>query len=868
MGDPLSIAGLIVSLSGLFTSCLQIYDLISTAASHGPDFQVMLCKIEVEQLRFFLWGETMGLIPSSTSTSSGVDLRIAHPHINTTIARVFSCIQQIFHDTEKLKKRYGLVPGEGKSLSLPGSSMQLYGKSSPTFPSLSMFKGIYERQQSAAVETQKQNGALKKARWAIADKDKFNAVIGDLRGFNDSLNSLLPDVQYKTQERLRQQVLASQDENASEGIHTDLNRTATIKLSRLNTAPAAYGLPVINSHDFSDTSRGTWDITTSLRRASGQVHDSEPVKVEKQRSKSYSGAATLAGPWDQDEHIASGYMVELPAGDLDSGPNISAPSPAPSPAPKPARRKPPPPPPPALPPSGWPPLSIRKSIGSLRTRARTGLEVYVPPPVTKRDTLDVPTSPDVVYLAGMCNLLDSPNLFGGEVNSPLSATISELSVEPLNRAPSPWSGSQRFSDPSPPPLTPDLTEVFYICIDFQDYGTRAAIAHTSAPEDSNVVGGWPDGDTCDSYIQSAWVPPVLVYESYAESGTGCRWGYQVDRAQEHAKGFIAHLSGEKTGLMAYLERHGKTLQMALEEYFDHLLRHVLEAANIKYGHDAYIASGIECTLIVSKKWDNSVCTPLRNAVQNALFSFGINSDVALQVDASLAASYVSAGLFIPELKEQIRADGNLVEGNEDLFMVCHVGCETQKAITIQTFQAQPRPNPEATTYHPPQFSAVGIECIFREFEKYLERNHEYTRIRSEKPYHSAQGNWLSTVLEFTKGPSVIYIGCPYYPDCYECPCSGGTLSMTKGQMEGILNGFFAEVCAQVREGLKKLPKPAGKSKVFKGIYLCGEFGSRCNALQEYLRKELPEQSVYPLPQSATEIATGATIAALKHGLPK
>lgn len=197
-------------------------------------------------------------------------------------------------------------------------------------------------------------------------------------------------------------------------------------------------------------------------------------------------------------------------------------------------------------------------------------------------------------------------------------------------------------------------------------------------------------------------------------------------------------------------------------------------------------------------------------------------------------------------------------------MVCHISAEARKSITIQTLQGRPTPSPEATNYRPPQFSSVGMQFVFREFEKLLERHYEYTGIRSHKLYDSVRKNWLRAVQEFSGRQNSVWISCPHYPNCYECHCVGGELSITKGQMEGILNIFFAEVCAQVREGLKKVPGQVGGSRAFKGIYLCGDLGSECSAMYGYLRRELPEQSIYQLPRSATEVATGATVAALKH----
>ena len=113
------------------------------------------------------------------------------------------------------------------------------GSTSQT-PLRSIFKRAYKTLQNSANDYQ-QNASLKrKTMWAINDKSKFLKLIAEIKGFNDSLASLFPDVVSKTADTLRNDIQESEEirslvilQEASADDHLDISDSASDRLERL-----------------------------------------------------------------------------------------------------------------------------------------------------------------------------------------------------------------------------------------------------------------------------------------------------------------------------------------------------------------------------------------------------------------------------------------------------------------------------------------------------------------------------------------------------------------------------------------------------------------------------------------------------------
>ncbi|KIM22049.1 hypothetical protein M408DRAFT_29056 [Serendipita vermifera MAFF 305830] len=240
----MEIAGLAVGAISMVTAwntCVQAFDTIGSVGTFGLDHQIIQVKLEVERVRLLAWGEMVGLAtvrPGQADPDRIVDQRLNREEMRETVLKLLGCIQNVFNDTDSLQRKYDLKQE-------PSAAAGTF--SSPTTTSdggqivlKSIFKRAYINLQNSAREYQ-QNTPLKlKARWAIGDKMKFLDLISEIRGFNDSLVSLFPDITSKTATQLREDIDASEEisslqllEQASVEGHDDIWESTSMRLSNL-----------------------------------------------------------------------------------------------------------------------------------------------------------------------------------------------------------------------------------------------------------------------------------------------------------------------------------------------------------------------------------------------------------------------------------------------------------------------------------------------------------------------------------------------------------------------------------------------------------------------------------------------------------
>jgi len=228
-GVALGIAG----LAGLFTTCLQLFDLVSTAKSHGSACQTLLCKLEVEQVFFLKWGEAVGIFNPQASDrpqrNETYNKRLGDILIRRAVFNILSCLKTTLEDTNNLVAKYGLQPLR--------SDEALYSS-----PHQSAFRVTHEKLQRLLKSTQ-QTLFPRKPCWVIQDKAKFELLIVEIKGFNESLGRLFPEVVMIQQENARAEVGESSDvaalkmlEEALKGTHDELSGAAGLRLCSLSDA--------------------------------------------------------------------------------------------------------------------------------------------------------------------------------------------------------------------------------------------------------------------------------------------------------------------------------------------------------------------------------------------------------------------------------------------------------------------------------------------------------------------------------------------------------------------------------------------------------------------------------------------------------
>ena len=225
--DPISIGmsllGTIGLIGEIFDGCIKGYRVFSAASNLGRDSERLVCKIKIEEMRLWVWGREWGIhegkFEANLLTGSW-----GNEGLKALAAEILTQLLETIVDCNKLKNRYGLRE------EAPGSvDIEAYKK-------ISDVKAL----KSGRVRTEMKL----RARWVIADKERFEELLGELQYFNDRLEKLFPPGRIATLQRTWTNELlqtAKHDtgnltllQSASSGVYPGLNALAQLKQLRIN----------------------------------------------------------------------------------------------------------------------------------------------------------------------------------------------------------------------------------------------------------------------------------------------------------------------------------------------------------------------------------------------------------------------------------------------------------------------------------------------------------------------------------------------------------------------------------------------------------------------------------------------------------
>ncbi|KAI9162914.1 Ubiquitin-conjugating enzyme [Paramyrothecium foliicola] len=164
----MEVAGLaigVVGLAGVFTTCVDAFDLVQTGRSLGKTHDILTTRLSNQRLRFIAWGKACGLDNGYSQISS------FEPNLEAAITETMRCIVLLFVDGDKLSLRYRKrgrpsIGGEGTPTSIvPSGNGNIFSDTGHDF-----------------LERISRDSFLSATRWAISDKKKFTELIEQLDG--------------------------------------------------------------------------------------------------------------------------------------------------------------------------------------------------------------------------------------------------------------------------------------------------------------------------------------------------------------------------------------------------------------------------------------------------------------------------------------------------------------------------------------------------------------------------------------------------------------------------------------------------------------------------------------------------------------
>ncbi|KAI0136720.1 prion-inhibition and propagation-domain-containing protein [Xylariales sp. AK1849] len=233
IGTALAVVGV---LGQIFDGCVKAYSFFSAATQFDADSQKLVCKIRIEEMRLVVWGREWGVaegkLEAHLSESGGGGMRSLAVQILTELHRTVT-------DVQRLRDRYGLV--ESEVLEEEG------GKKAEGFASPGRKEMIVKRPSESGKNGGERNWRKEftmRAKWVVADKDKFNSLLRDLKDYNDGLEQLfpasrIPGVQRAWVFELLRSAQRDVDqlsllEKASNEVYPKLNASAGLKKLRIN----------------------------------------------------------------------------------------------------------------------------------------------------------------------------------------------------------------------------------------------------------------------------------------------------------------------------------------------------------------------------------------------------------------------------------------------------------------------------------------------------------------------------------------------------------------------------------------------------------------------------------------------------------
>ncbi|KAL8951460.1 MAG: hypothetical protein Q9222_002561 [Ikaeria aurantiellina] len=155
--------GVTIGIPALFTTCVQCFEYFKTATTQREDYALLLLKLELEQERFLIWGEDIGIGNQDRDEQSLFD---GNSRRQDLALRCMHTIRSLLEDAEVLKSKYGVHPVETASRK-------------NNFQSLS--SNALKRLRLRLGRSGPGLGILQKTKWAIHDAVNFEKLIRHLR---------------------------------------------------------------------------------------------------------------------------------------------------------------------------------------------------------------------------------------------------------------------------------------------------------------------------------------------------------------------------------------------------------------------------------------------------------------------------------------------------------------------------------------------------------------------------------------------------------------------------------------------------------------------------------------------------------------
>ncbi|KAH8684314.1 prion-inhibition and propagation-domain-containing protein [Tricladium varicosporioides] len=172
-----------------FMGCVEGYKLFTEAKQLGQGSQTLLWKFRIQETRFQMWGREWGLL--SELNNQSLELRELEDH--KVVLETLTRVSELLKDYKTLKVRYGLSLVSDN----PGTFPRMINGSLEDLI-MHEFEEFKRQDTDLRKQRSRMNTFVRKFRWAVSDKSKLEAMISDLKDYNDGLYHLLSVVERRS----------------------------------------------------------------------------------------------------------------------------------------------------------------------------------------------------------------------------------------------------------------------------------------------------------------------------------------------------------------------------------------------------------------------------------------------------------------------------------------------------------------------------------------------------------------------------------------------------------------------------------------------------------------------------------------------
>ncbi|KAJ9651711.1 hypothetical protein H2198_009023 [Neophaeococcomyces mojaviensis] len=199
--EPAGLAVGVVGLIGTFTTCMQCFEYIQYGKRFGKDYESAILRLDVSRLKLARWAESVGLNDPSRTRELQSSLKDREIEI---AEQLLGAIKEAFDDVEKHSRRY---ESNQKLLSGSQETEDVLAVIDSEDESLSAkLKRMHLKTRNIMKSRHNTTSTIKKAKWALYDKKRFDFLISEIKEHTDALILNFPQAQRMQQILAQQQV--------------------------------------------------------------------------------------------------------------------------------------------------------------------------------------------------------------------------------------------------------------------------------------------------------------------------------------------------------------------------------------------------------------------------------------------------------------------------------------------------------------------------------------------------------------------------------------------------------------------------------------------------------------------------------------